>query len=311
MWSVALLVLSAGLSSDAARADSLHPNRSCQIAFARTFYASVGTTVTLPGQPPATQSGRLYINQDADLSRWDQFYRGRQATFIVDSRKLRAYFFEDNPSSDAVDSTTCSVFFLKRRLLPLCVLSSYQQDTTLHPIRGVPVTRFHGVERYNDLPMVEQSFFVFNRSTYTDVLGTAGAGAAGAEENFIPWRIQTEARTDLEYARVAAAPSTLPNWRLFGQPMFDELALPFDWSTGVQPWTSASTILTIDFYDYYPMPLSDALFEVPASCLHAPSGDSQDAPYTASFDGDASVLELMAAHRYLVEWILLQNASTS
>lgn len=54
---------------------------------------STGTTVSGAGGFPIAQNGALYVNNDEGKVRIDQFYLGRQHTFIVDEKSHKAYVY--------------------------------------------------------------------------------------------------------------------------------------------------------------------------------------------------------------------------
>ncbi|KAG5492561.1 hypothetical protein JKF63_01139 [Porcisia hertigi] len=309
------------------------PHPFCGIEFAESYTVSIATTVPLKGSPPITQIGQLYVDKAAGAVRVDQTYRGQRTSFLVDNRHLRAFFFFDaaadddddaaravnshgggrcdvNKDSDDRDpSQRCHVFYLPAKVAPFCVPWRYTASSRESVIRGVPVTRFSGVERYDHTPLVEQSLYVLN---VTDA----------ATPMIIPWRLEMSARADLEREKIFSAPyNGLPNWRLFGHPMFDELILSPAQESQLQFWEPVYDLLTVDFYNYYSTPLKSSVFAVPPHCTavlrrgtSTSSGDAQstsasahDSPTPSTATG--RLLELAMIQRFLIQWHVLQNTS--
>lgn len=183
--------------------------------------------MSLENIPPMTQIGQLYVDKAADAVRVDQVHHGQRTSFLLDNRHLRGFFFFDTPSggdaaqagdgkggNDEGPRQRCHVFYLPHKVAPFCVPRRYTASPRESVVRGVPVTRFSGMERYDQTPLVEQSFYVRNP-----------ADADAAVSMAIPWRLELSARSDLEPSKITEASYEPPNWRFFSHPMFDELVL--------------------------------------------------------------------------------------
>ncbi|CBZ38055.1 hypothetical protein, conserved [Leishmania donovani] len=299
----------------------LHPF--CGVEFAESYTVAIATTMPLENLPPMTQIGQLYVDRVADAARVDQVYRGQRTSFLLDNRHLRGFFFFDTPSGAAAAQARngkdgddegprqrCHVFYLTHKVAPFCVPRRYTASSRESVVRGVPVTRFSGTERYDHTPLVEQSFYVLNA---TD----AGAAVPRA----IPWRLELSARSDLELSKITEASYEPPNWRFFGHPMFDELVLSTGQESHLQLWKAAYDLLTVDFYNYYPTKLRPDVFAVPPQCTavlrkgtSTGSGAAEEASAlardrTASSALTEPLLELATIELFLLPWHVLQNAS--
>ncbi|KAG5492018.1 hypothetical protein GH5_00921 [Leishmania sp. Ghana 2012 LV757] len=299
----------------------LHPF--CGVEFSESYTVAIATTMPLEGCSPMTQVGQLYVDKAAGAARVDHVFRGQRTSFLVDNRHLRGFFFFDTPSGDDAErsrsgsdgnnegpSQRCHVFYLPRKVMPFCVPRRYTASSRESVVRGVPVTRFSGMERYDHTPLVEQSFYVLNA---TD--------AVGATPIAIPWRLELRARSDLEPSTISGAPYKPPNWRLFGHPMFDELVLSPAQESRLQTWVPAYNLLTVDFYNYYPSTLKPDVFAVPPQCtavLHKGTSTGGGAPEeasaskrneTASSTVTEPLLELATIQLFLIQWHALQNTS--
>ncbi|GET92655.1 hypothetical protein, conserved [Leishmania tarentolae] len=298
---------------------TLHPF--CGVEFAESYTVAIATTVPLERLPPMTQIGQLYVDSAADAVRVDQVYRGKRISFLVDNRRLRSFVFDAPSGTGAVQTEDgkddadedlrqrCHVFHLPHKVAPFCVPRRYIASSRESVVRGVPVTRLSGMERYDHTPLVEQSFYILNA---TD----ADAAAPMA----IPWRIELSARSDLELSEIAGAPYDPPNWRFFGHPMLDELILSTGKGSHLQLWKAAYDLLTVDFYNYHPTKLNPDVFKVPPQCtavLRKGTGTRSGAEEAsasarhrpASWVVGEPPLELATMELFLLPWHVLQNAS--
>lgn len=308
----------------------------CSFEFAPSYTVVMATTLPLPDRAPVTQVGQLYVDRVADAARVDHTYRGQRTSFLIDNHHLRAFLFYNEEDAEAGGVVQrCHVFYLPHKVAPLCVPRGYVVSRPSAAaaagsatatgrggdsvVRGVPVTRFTAMDRYANTPLVEQNFYVLN---VTD--STVGA-AAKPSMTTIPWRLELRARPDLERTSINDVPHDPPNWRLFGHPMFDELALSPAQESQLQHWVPAYDVLTVDFYDFFPTRLSPGLFDVPPQCTAvlrktASSSTGDGAGGTSARWGgrggrDESaaaaepVLELATIQRFLLQWHTLHNAS--
>ncbi|AIO01762.1 hypothetical protein LPMP_341350 [Leishmania panamensis] len=267
-----------------------------------------------------TQIGQLYVDRAAGAVRLDQVYRAQRTTFLVDNRHLRGFFFFDTASGDGAPqdgngngsdkgpSQRCHVFYLPHKVAPFCVPQRYTASSRKSMVRGVPVIRFSGMERYDHTPLLEQHFYVLN-ATY----------AASGAPMTIPWRLELSARSDLELSKITAVPYESPHWRFFGHPMFDELVLSPAQESQVQLWEPVYNLFTVDFYNYYPTTLTLDVFAVPPQCTavlvkSTSTGNSVAEEASALTRGRTTLaatepLELVTAQLFFLQWHVLHNAS--
>ncbi|KAK7196871.1 hypothetical protein NESM_000628300 [Novymonas esmeraldas] len=286
----------------------------CAVEFADSYSVSIATTQPVNGRAPMTQVGQLYVDEAAGGVRIEHVYQGRRTSFLVDNHRLRAFFFfteESGDDDEAVDSAPrqrCHVFHLPRRVAPFCVPRHYIRSPSESVVRGVAVARFTSVGRLERTPLVEQSFYVLTPSS------SSSSALSSSAVPPTPWRLELRARPDLETRTLADLPHTPPNWRFFGHPMFDEVALSPAQETHLQTWEPAYDMLTLDFYDYYPTALAPEVFAVPPQCTAVLQADVRTGAGSGGEDGGDSamaepLLELANIHRFLVQWHALQNTS--
>ncbi|KPA86064.1 putative mitochondrial hypothetical protein [Leptomonas pyrrhocoris] len=332
---IALLLLCIGCCLASSRqphadddAGATHPF--CKAEFASSYFASIATTMPMADNSPVAQTGHLYVDQAAGAVRIDQFFRNHRTTFLLDNQRLRGFLFfgerdfqrtattpvddasraDDGDEGDEVRHH-CHVFYLPSRVAPFCVPQSYTVDSRPSLVRGVAASRFTGMEGYPDLPLVEQSLYVINSSA--SINPDADVCDAPPPVSFIPWRLECRARPDLEPHKIAGAPYTAPNWRLFGHPMFDELVLSAAQETQLQFWQPTVDLLTMDFYDYYPTEHEADTFAVPPQCtavLRHDTASGDDTTGRRAHDA-APQLQLATLQRFLLQWNLLRNVSVA
>ncbi|KPI86185.1 hypothetical protein ABL78_4738 [Leptomonas seymouri] len=304
----------------------------CKVEFASSYFASIATTMPIADHPPLAQTGHLYVDRAAGLVRIDQFFRNQRATFLLDNRRLRGFLFfgerdfqrktaateapEGDEDKGDGERRSCHVFYLSRKVAPFCVPQSYTVESLPSMVRGVATTRFTGMEGYPDMPLVEQYLYVVNSSA--SVNADVNASAAPPSLSFAPWRLEYRARPDLEPQKIAGAPYTVPNWRFFGHPMFDELVLSSAQETPLQLWQPTVDLLTIDFYDYYPLEHQEDTFAVPPECTAIFKGTASSGNETQRRGHDAHTqnqaspqLQLATIQRFLLQWHLLQDVSAA
>lgn len=347
------LYLSTGLSLAAYAEDEEQEQHSalCRVEFGNSYFASIATTMPIADHAPLAQTGHLYVDAAAGAMRIDQFFRNHRTTLLLDNRRLRGFLFfgerdfqktvttgtgvstsiqgestkNDEDDGDNTDGVRhhCHVFYLPRKVAPFCVPRSYTVDSKPALIRGVATTHFRGIEGFPDMPLVEQSLYVINSSTLMSAAG--GDEADTPSLSFTPWRLEYCARPDLEPHKIAAAPYTLPNWRFFGHPMFDELTLSPTQANHLQLWQPMVDLLTIDFYDVYRTELDAEVFAVPPQCTAvlrhddatgSKARDHRTSNNNSTGDGDGDAhgqgaatprLQLAMLQRFLLQWHLLQN----
>lgn len=319
---VVVLALLGMSTSNLGAASDTATSPACVQGFPESFYVSTGTTVpSTDGATPIAQSGGLFVNGRDGQVRIDQFYLGQQHSFIADRKTHRAYMFaSDVPGSRKGGNANCHVFSTVGDTIALCIPTSFTHDTTAsHIVRGVPVERFHGFDR-QDGPLLQVDYYVLNVSL-TGVDGIVGTPL------LVPWRMQTRERPAAELKEIAGAPLSMPNWRFFGQPMFDEVDFPLyqrdpAGETEVTAWRGESGPVTVDFYNFVPATPDAAVFTIPEACRRveeaweANRADGSSQSHPSDYNGDADrakgtaatatdfsgLLRLSVAHRMLIDW---------
>lgn len=285
----------------------------CLGGFPASYYVSTGTTIPLHGTALA-QSGAIFSHGPLGLLRLDQFHLGQQHTFIADNSRRRAYVFETGPPEGGRErQTRCHVFNAVGGVAALCIPRAAAEAGGGEgcTVRGVPVRRYRGLDRRNG-PLLQVDHYVLNASA-----GGLGGGAVGPL--LVPWRMQSRERPAAELKGIAGAPLSVPNWRFFGQPMFDEVDFPLDGTAGggtaLAAWAAESDPVTVDFYNFVPVAPDSSVFAVPDECRRAeeaweaaqqPEGPPAEAP--AGDGGGGSQLGLPVAHRLLLGWSLAAAA---
>ena len=262
-------------------------------AFPDTFYVSVGTTIPFAGgsSDPVAQTGAIYVDGPGSRMRIDQFWMGSSRSFVADVKLKKGF---------VISNGECKSFVLRGGDLDgFGVPQGYVRDEKAATVRGVEVRRYFGVDRGEYLQEVE--YFVRN---VTFVLPDSVPPPGGTEseqplERFtitMPWRIRSQRTARLA---IAAAPSTMPNWRVFGGPMMDEL-VRID-----EPFSRAMEIVhrtpvTMDFYDFVPVTPDANVFAQPLDCPWI--GDSSDSWSDAdSGNSEHDVLDIFSACRLLLD----------
>ncbi|CCW62012.1 unnamed protein product [Phytomonas sp. EM1] len=278
----------------------------CLVEFPKKFHVTTGTTVPMRDAPPIAQSGAIYVDADAGLVRIDQFYLGLQHSFMADLNKKRAYVFERtyvNSTTSESNGLTCRVFSTQGAIQPQCVPSGFSTHVESYLVRGVPVTRHTGFDR-EDGRLLQIDYYTLDTCL----------PSFGKFNNFTtPWRIETRLRPGSELKEIAGAPFSTPNWRYFGQPMFDELAFPAasqGFSKEILPWVSEYDPVTVDFYNFVPHTPDANVFVIPRECVEAEDAWER-AKESATFDkfeekngerSGKSNFQLTMTHRFLIEW---------
>ncbi|CCW69374.1 unnamed protein product [Phytomonas sp. Hart1] len=301
--SSAVLILLLILTASTISSGEEYAEKPCLVEFPRKFQVTTGTTIPMRDTPPIAQSGAIYVDADAGLVRIDQFYLGWQHSFLADLKKKRAYVLEGtytNASTKESNGLTCRVFATKGAIQPQCVPAFFATHADQFIVRGVPVTLHTGFDR-EDGCLLQIDYYTLDTFLFS----------SGELNKFtIPWRIETRIRPGAELREITGSPFFMPNWRYFGQPMFDELAFPASsqgFSKELLSWVSEYDAVTVDFYNFVPHTPDANIFIVPQECAEAESVWDK-AKESTIFEEEKdersgkSNLQMIMAHRLLIEW---------
>lgn len=283
---------------------------SCRVSFPESYYVSTGTTIPAMMHTPAVaQSGAIYVDGKKGLIRVDQFYQGRQHTFVADVRQHRAYVFQSGSLDYAKNTPSrCRVFAIEGSVGPLCIPSGFLLEEEPSLVRHVPVRRYTGLDR-TDGPLMQIDYYVLNVTTRQGFMT-------------VPWRIETKHRPGAELRQLTGAPVSMPNWRFFGAPMFDEVDYPLpefeqpdndEDTRSVMGYASESVSTTVDYYNFVTAVPDASVFVVPATCVSAEeswrSSGAADVDVTTPRD-KGFPLTLQWAQRFLIGWSMSGAVST-
>lgn len=256
----------------------------CLVCFAESFSVDMGITLPLAGgaSGPVAQSGTLLVDSATHRVRVNHFYQGRQHTVLLDGGSRWVYVVETDPA----DGGTRCTKWRTAGSVPhpsFCVPVSATADAEqMFLVRGVPVRRWSALDR-QDGPLAQVDYFVFNHSG-----------------NAVPWRTQIRLRPGAERREISGEAFSTPNWRFFGGPMYDEVAIRDETeprSDSLQPYVSELEVLTVDFFNYLAAAPDPSLFAVPATCVEQPDSVDEDPTETSK---QVSVLQSLPGVEHLL-----------
>lgn len=248
------------------------------VTLPQQFYASVGTTIPFTAIEPVAQTGSMYVDAIRRKFRVDTFWMDTSRSIVVDLEQGHCFVLQNHQCRMIkIDNNDRSFSF------------GVPKGFAVHPerylVRGVPVTKYSGVEAGDYLMQVD--YYMRNMS-FVDprIVPEHEADPIPVAQVPILWRIETRRSRRKE---IGAAPIQPPNWRFFGHPM-DELVVPEEpFSTSLES-ISADVPVTVDFFNFVPMQPDPNVFTIPSTCEQHSSSEE--------FDHDVDVF---AAQRLLVD----------
>ncbi|ORC92274.1 uncharacterized protein TM35_000044880 [Trypanosoma theileri] len=240
------------------------------VPFPPNFYVTIGTTIPFPLSTPVAQSGAIYLSNQTRQLRIDNFFLGSQYSFIADGIRRRGYILETHaPGSFGEQNegkrSFCRTFEMAGDVSTFGVPEGFVKHAEKNLVRGVEVVGYTGYDRDSSGPMQQVEYYVRNvtfrlpgrvKGTTEDVVFT------------IPWRIQTR-RQQQALKELTDSPVTVPNWRYFGGPFFDEVVMPDEPFTNELERLMGDTTVTVDFYNFVPIVPDPSVFSVPSDCEEA------------------------------------------
>ncbi|RNF14188.1 uncharacterized protein Tco025E_05939 [Trypanosoma conorhini] len=237
------------------------------VPFPPSFVVTTGTTIPFLFSTPVAQSGAIYVSNQTRQLRIDNFFLGNQYSFVVDAARRRGFLLEIYaPGSYAASyegkSSFCRTFKMAGGVASFGVPDEFLKHAEPSLVRGVEVARYTGYDRDSTGPLQQVDYYIRNMS-----FKLPGEGKAGVEEFVftIPWRVQTQ-RQQQALKELTGAPATLPNWRYFGGPFFDELVMPEEPFDTHLRRLMEDTVVTVDFYNFVPIAPDPSVFTVPSDC---------------------------------------------
>ncbi|EKG07517.1 hypothetical protein TCSYLVIO_001351 [Trypanosoma cruzi] len=260
------------------------------VPFPPSFFVTTGTTIPFPLATPVAQSGAIYVSNKTKQLRIDNFFLGSQYSFIADGERRRGYVLESHaPGSFGASyegkGSFCRTFKMTGDVTSFGVPDEFLKHAEGNLVRGVEVTRYTGYDRDSTGPLQQVDYYVRNMTFKLP------GEKKGTVEEFvftIPWRVQTQ-RQQKALKELTGAPVTVPNWRYFGGPFFDEVITPDEPFVTHLQRLMEDTIVTVDFYNFVPIAPDPSVFKVPSDCEEVDAG-------TASSNVDISL-----AQRLLVD----------
>ncbi|RNF01721.1 hypothetical protein TraAM80_06905 [Trypanosoma rangeli] len=268
-----------------------------RVPFPPSFFVTTGTTIPFLFSAPVAQSGAIYVSNRTRQLRIDNFFLGSQYSFIVDGARRRGYLLENYaPGSYGASregkGSFCRTFKMTGDVASFGVPDEFLKHTEPSLVRGVEVLRYTGYDRDSTGPLQQVDYYVRNMS-----FKLPGERKGSVEEFVfsIPWRVQTR-RQQQALKELTDAPITVPNWRYFGGPFFDELVMPDEpYYTHLQRLME-DTVVTVDFYNFVPIAPDPSVFIVPSDC------EKTDA------EAEGSNVDISLAHRLLVDLTFYSKA---
>ncbi|KAG8343942.1 hypothetical protein ERJ75_000770800 [Trypanosoma vivax] len=231
--------------------------------FPSNFYVNTGITIPFPLYGAVSQSGFIYSSNSSGQLRIDNFFMGNRLTFLADIGLRRGYVIEDGAgSSYKAARSSCRSFKMGGGVVAFGVPERFVKHAEPTLVRGVEVVHYSGFDRDRSGPLQEVHYFVRNMTVRPLPKSQATRGGSVFT---LPWRVQTK-RSGRALREVAGAPTTLPNWRYFGGPFLDEVAVLVGSYAAHLERLMWDTSVTVDFYNFVPEAPDPSVFAVPANC---------------------------------------------
>ncbi|KAH9601762.1 hypothetical protein LSM04_007168 [Trypanosoma melophagium] len=240
------------------------------VPFPPSFYVTIGTTIPFPSSTPVAQSGSIYVSNRTKQLRIDNFFLGSQYSFIADGIQRRGYVIENHaPGSFGEQNegkrSFCRTFKMAGDVSTFGVPDEFVRHAEVNLVRGVEVVGYTGYDRDSTGPLQQVDYYVRN---VTFRLPGNVKGTSKEVVFTIPWRVQTR-RQQNALKELTDSPVTVPNWRYFGGPFFDEVVMPDKPFTTELQRLMGDTTVTVDFYNFVPITPDPSVFSVPSDCEEA------------------------------------------
>lgn len=225
------------------------------VTFPLQFRATVGTTIPLLNGEPIAQSGAIFYDALNNRFRVDSFWMNTSHSIIAnfasgDYSVLNNGQCRRVKTAHVPQSTSMPKFG---------VPDGFMRHAELYAVRGVPTTRFSGVERGEYLLQVD--YFVRNMTMATQTVDREGTTRDTLQVPSL-WRMQSQRSRRKE---LRGPDGASPNWRWFGQPM-NELVVAEESYMNVVDRMVENVPITMDFFDFVPVMPDPNLFVPPTSC---------------------------------------------
>mmetsp|Transcript_26920 Transcript_26920/g.31088 ORF Transcript_26920/g.31088 Transcript_26920/m.31088 type:complete len:328 (-) Transcript_26920:148-1131(-) len=227
------------------------------------FYATTGTTIPFTTMEPVSQSGAMYVDAPKRKMRVDTFWQGDSRSIVVDGDAGRCFVLESR------NGGAC-------RVLPMtfshdtpffhAIPDTFISDSEKVRVRGVPVTRYSGVEQGEYLQ--EVSFYVRNTSIPVNVVNDShldGSTDTLFHDVMELWRIETRRSHRREITPPPYPDDAMPNWRFFGQPLNELVALDEVHTTALEG-IDMDVPVTVDFFNFVARAPDASVFQMPSHC---------------------------------------------